>query len=203
MKWKSISHDCHILISLISLFYEMNLLRLLLLPSLCFAIGHPSGQTPDVSRLSVNQVSYHGSGCPPNSMSTQLSTDGKSLTLSYARLGAHYKDCQIRLTIAQPHGWHYSILSTAFKGPRKLLQGATAVFHTVYDFDNPSSKVFTKAVAEGRGVEGFFASSETEKTVWSTCGDPTAISIDTNVEMDEGGGDDAVEQTVILKWRRC
>jgi len=181
----------------------MNLRLLLLLPSFCFAIGHPVGQTPDVSRLSVNHVAYHGSGCPPNSIFTQLSNDGKSLSLSYSGLAAHLKACQVKFTVAHPHGWHYSIESTTFKGHKRLLQGETVTFHTVYDFDNPSSKVSTKAVAASAS-DGFFASSETEKTVWSTCGDPTAISIDTNVEIEgDNDSDDAVEQVIVLKWRRC
>jgi len=185
----------------------MNLRLLCLLPSFCFAIGHPAGQAPDVSRLSVNDVSYYGSGCPANSIFTQLSNDGNSITLSYAGLLAHVRACQINLTIAHPHGWHYSVESTTFKGHKKLSQGTTATFHTVYDFDSPSSKVSTKAVAVGPALHGVFASSKTEKTVWSTCGDPTAISISTNVEIEGEGDDDdddgAVEQVVVLQWRRC
>lgn len=90
----------------------------------------PSGAT-------IQSVQYAGTGCPQGSISSLLSVDAQALTVIFDQYAVetageapqkkNTKDCQIRLEVAAPKGWSYSIASMQIRGFADLDAGATGI----------------------------------------------------------------------------
>ena len=99
---------------------------------------------PDPGQVTINKVSYAGTGCPAGTVAEMLSDDLKAFTLlfdSYVAeggpgipLSAGRKNCQIAVDMRVPQGWSYTIVQVDYRGFAQIDRGATGTQKTSYYF---------------------------------------------------------------------
>ncbi|KAF3929353.1 hypothetical protein ABW19_dt0200414 [Dactylella cylindrospora] len=149
----------------------------------------------DLSQIYVNGITYGGTGCPQGSVGTYISADRKTFTLIFdnyvAAIGTGIpltdsrKNCQLNIDIHYPQGFQYSIFSMDYRGYAWLEEGVTATQTATYYFSGYSQQVSTASTLVGPKGENYLIRDEilTTSTVWSPCGEPGALNINSQVSL--------------------
>jgi Domain of unknown function (DUF4360) len=108
------------------------------------------GQTPAKATVTIGDITYRGSGCPPNSVSSILSDSKDLVTFGFdnfqASLGPdvprqdNRKDCDLRMRLSYAAGYQITIVNTIYHGYTRLDNGVNAKFTTDYDFGTNKGK---------------------------------------------------------------
>ena len=161
------------------------------------ASGALAEDLPDASQVEIRGVTASGTGCPEGTVSTTMAPDNSAFTLMFdqyeasagsANLKADKKVCDIRVEVAVPQGWQFSLHSADYRGFAAVDAGAIAVHQVVYEFDDmvyastpiprrgggPVNRIRPSfSVKEFRGpfTEEYFLHSELppSKMAWSAC----------------------------------
>lgn len=113
-------------------------------------INVPLGDAPP-SGVTIEGISYAGSGCNAGSVAGAISSDLSTVTLLYdsfiAQAGAGIqpaearKNCQLNLQLKLPQGWQFSVFKADYRGYAFLQQGDKGVIKSTYYFSGDSSQV--------------------------------------------------------------
>jgi hypothetical protein len=128
----------------------MKLFLISCIASIAFA------QAPSKATVNIGDISYRGSGCPPNSVSSILSDAKDLVTFGFdnfqATLGPEVprqdnrKDCDLRMRLTYTAGYQITIVNTVYHGYTRLDKGVNAKFTTDYDFGTNRGKKVRQAV---------------------------------------------------------
>lgn len=182
----------------------------------------PAQQAPEGVR--VANISYRGSGCPPDSARAIISPHGRALTVLFSAFVARdgpdvpspdrRRSCRLTVDLDYPQGWQYAIYEVDYRGGALLdegtwgrqqarlhIRGAGAVpSHMRIDGPYDDDYHTRSSIASGRRG-------------WSRCHRPGPLTIDTSIHvharhsstayMTVDSIDGVVEQTYNIEWRRC
>jgi len=204
---------------------------LVLAIALTAAIAAPSilpTSAPDPSQVTIQSISYGGSGCPQNSVGEFLSADRSTFTLMFDGFAAQIgpttqpsdarKYCQINLDLQYPAGFQFSVLSTTFRGYAALQTGVNATLSALYYFSGPNqASVRTSTVFQGPNTLNYDVPSDVGFTsvVWSPCGANWPLNLGTSVAVEsvdptKDSGfiendtvDGNIQFVTGIQWRSC
>ena len=151
---------------------------------------------PPTGSVQIISIDYTGTGCPSNSISSNLAEDGTNLQLAfdsyYASVGndtsvASTANCHLTIKFQSPKGWSFSAYQTEYVGYVDLDDKVTAYQESEYKFEGDSkskkcSRHWTGVLVEDYRVTDVFDKST---MVWSECEETiTTLYIDTEVGVD-------------------
>lgn len=212
-----------------SFFYEEVAMKTLLLILFASSVPVFAQETPDVREISIKNLQYAGTGCPQNSVSTDLSEDGEAMTLIFsayqvekgtASKPLERKNCNIRLAMNTPAGWSFALLSLIFRGYADIDKSATGVQNVNYSLGAGSPKIKLGKMKIDGEFKNDYERADTlpiSTIQWSPCRNrsqvlelDTAIAIASNAGSPEAGGymtvdslDGELSQQYELLWKRC
>lgn len=175
----------------------------------------------------VRQVSSAGSGCPADSLSSDLAADGTALVLSghdfTAEIGplvplrASRKNCQINLDLAYPTGWQYAVKAISYGGSLQLDDGVKATVSAAYYFQGQTNTSSLQHESDGPLTQDLAAHDDIDdqSLTWSSCDASRALNINFQAQLAAQSADasgsvrlgvnsvDSVSTVVELVWRAC
>lgn len=182
------------------------------------------------SQLTIDGISYGGTGCPQYSVSNMVSSDRKAFTLLFdefvAEIGPgvpraeNRKTCQITLDLRFPQGWSYSIVKLDYRGFAGLDRGIAGKQQSTYYFmgESRTARAFTDINGPIDDDYHYTDRLGVDQVVWSPCGANRPLNIKAEVRLrnknrraypDATGimtldsMDGAVVHKYGLQWRRC
>jgi len=196
-------------------------------PTLGVGLGVPStnGTGPDPTKVTINSISYGGTGCPQGTVGSFISADRSTFTIIFdtfvASLGTGIavtetrKNCQLNVNLEYPSGFQYSVLGTTFRGYADLTDGVTGVQSATYYFSGSSIQASSSTTFKGP-TSGDYEVSDSipfTSTIWSPCGAALPLNINSQVRLTgpttgsglltEDSVDGKVDFVVGISWQKC
>jgi hypothetical protein len=196
-------------------------------PTLGGNLGVPTqnGTAPNPSQVTIQSISYGGTGCPQGSVGSFISADRTTFTIIFdtfvASLGngvavtENRKNCQLNINLQYPSGFQYSVLGTTFRGYAALTAGVSGTQSATYYFSGSSTQASTSTNFKGP-TSGDYEVSDSipfSSTIWSPCGTALPLNINSQVRLtgpSTGSGlltedsvDGKVEFVVGVQWQTC
>jgi len=196
-------------------------------PTLGVGLGVPvtNGTGPDPTKVTINSITYGGTGCPQGTVGSFVSADGTTFTIIFdtfvASLGAGIavtetrKNCQLNVNLQYPSGFQYSVLGTTFRGYASLTAGVTGVQSATYYFSGSSIQASSSTTFKGP-TSGDYEVSDSipfTSTIWSPCGAALPLNINSQVRLTgpttgsglltEDSVDGKVDFVVGISWQKC
>lgn len=180
----------------------------------------------DPNDFYIEKINTGGKGCPgPDSIATVISADGETFVLLYSQMelenppGPKVKStsCKAEIHLHVGAGWKVSLTSVNTRGYAYLEQGIKARQTTRYFFSGvPVGGEFpTDLQGPFDDFYEFTDDVPARARVWSKCGAPGILRLDTSLTLDAGGnpGGQAIFNTTtsdgrfakVLHWdrKRC
>jgi len=189
------------------------------------ATSSPSA-APNPSQVTINSISYGGTGCPQGSVGSFISADRLTFTLIFdsfvASIGpgvpvtSSRTNCQLNINLQYPSGFQYSVLGTDFRGYSYLEAGVTGVQSANYYFSGSSAQAATTTSFKGP-LDGDYLISDKipfTSTIWSPCGASLPLNVNSQVRltstkanasglMTQDSIDGKVTFVVGVQWQAC
>jgi len=177
--------------------------------------------------VTIQGITYAGTGCPAGSVSQNISNDYKAFTLLFdeyvveAGPGVSRREgrkaCQINVDMQFPQGWSYSIMDVDYRGYVSLDRGVTGVAQSDYYFQGQRGSARLSTTFRGPIDQDYEYrdSLGISAVVWSPCGASRSLNMKTQIRVDNnrarrGTGlltvdsvDGQLEQVYGIQWRRC
>jgi hypothetical protein len=194
-----------------------DLMLCLLLVVVASTAAHADPSTP--TGVVIERLQYSGDGCPPGSVSYNLSSDGQAFTVIYSKFSAQTgaatrRQCQLHAMVSVPSGWSYALASVDFRGFASVDNGVVASEATTYHMSGETPE--TTATYEWKdGFDDDFDVRDlgaASPPYWSRCGKGKNLMIRTEISVDtsanpSGQGTIDIDSTdgeiYYLKWQRC
>ncbi|MET0340005.1 MAG: DUF4360 domain-containing protein [Polyangiales bacterium] len=150
---------------------------------------------PDRNGTYFAEVKANGTGCPPGTWVTSISSDGQVFTTTFAsyitqvspNIGVNVRDCQIAIKLHTPEGRSFSVQSFSYGGYALLQPGVTGAQTANYYFQgNPLPTPESNRVALVGPYDSdylFRDEVKIEDRVWSECGVERDLNITTRVML--------------------
>ncbi|KAJ3391539.1 hypothetical protein HDU92_008988 [Lobulomyces angularis] len=199
-----------------------SLSSLLLALTVAFSVEFaPAASQPAVS---IDSITYGGSGCPQDSLSNFLSDDKTKFTLTYTSFKASIspgsvptearRSCQINAIFKYSPGWQFSLSTVQYKGSVELQQGVSGMHSGLYYFQGSTEQSSTSKNFQGPlALQSYAEESSFANKVWSDCTGTTNLNIKTNVAVTGANGlsghmsNDIITfastQSYGVTWREC
>ncbi len=201
----------------------------LMLASIAHAEVRPGENVP-VEPVQIKKVLYNGSGCPLNTVASNIADDKTSFTLTFSEFVAEAgpnislangrRNCTMTLVLDVPAGWQYSVASFYYRGFMQLDEGIKAEHGADYFF-------------EGQGLTGRFGTNKVgplsseyvyndnvglASSIWSPCQEERALNINAKIRVSNtdtkkyptarglitnDSVDGIIKQVWGLTWKRC
>jgi len=181
---------------------------------------------PDPSKVTINSISYGGTGCPQGSVGSFISDDRLTFTLIFdsfvASIGPGVPitssriNCQLNINLQYPSGFQYSVLGTDFRGYAGLDSGVTGVQSANYYFSGSSAQASTSTTFKGPLSGDYLVSDKIPftSTIWSPCGAALPLNVNSQVRLTttntkasglltEDSIDGKVTFVVGVQWQAC
>ncbi|KAI4595593.1 hypothetical protein KJ359_006582 [Pestalotiopsis sp. 9143b] len=158
----------------------------------------PTSDAPP-SGVTIEGISYAGSGCSAGSVAGAISSDLSTVTLLYdsfvAQAGSGIqpaearKNCQLNLQLGLPQGWQFSVFKADYRGYAYLQKGDRGVIKSTYYFSGDSSQFIRQVSAQqtltGAYDDNYLKTDEfgLESTVWSPCGEEGLLNVNSEVRV--------------------
>jgi hypothetical protein len=138
--------------------------------------------------VTIEGISYAGSGCNAGSVAGAISSDAETITLLYdsfiAQAGPGItpaearKNCQLNVQLRLPQGWQFSVFKADYRGYAYLQDGDKGVIKATYYFSGDSTQVSSELDLKGAYDDNYLKTDEfgIESTVWSPCGEEGLLS---------------------------
>ncbi|KAJ3397785.1 hypothetical protein HDU92_002457 [Lobulomyces angularis] len=201
-------------------------LALTALTALTSAASVPvTGDLPPKGSITVNTISYAGSGCPAGTVSENLNSDATAFTLLFDSYVAskgpsvpiteNRKNCQLNINLNIPQGWQYSVGTVDYRGFMQLDAGVTAQQQALYYFQGElvQQRITTTFSDKNNGDYTIRDAFPLETTIWSSCTAKANVNINTQIRLsgpnDKQGlitidsVDAKVTQIYGLQWKKC
>jgi len=128
-------------------------------------------------------VTANGTGCPPGSWTTDISSDGQTFTTTFSKYEAmldatstvSVKDCTLTIKLHSPQGLSYSVTNFYYSGYAFLEQGVSGKQEASYYFQGnpvPGLNTTTRTNLIGPYDKSYIFADEIKiaDAVWSPCG---------------------------------
>ncbi|KAM0818212.1 hypothetical protein AB5N19_04021 [Seiridium cardinale] len=178
------------------------------------------------SGVTIEGISYAGSGCNAGSVAGAISNDLSTVTLLYdsfiAQAGSGIqpaearKNCQLNLQLALPQGWQFSVFKADYRGYAYLQKGDKGVIKSTYYFSGDSTQVSAQQTLKGDYDDNYLKTDEfgLESTVWSPCGEEGLLNVNSEVRVTPLNTNNTALLTVdstdlkftqihYLQWQEC
>ncbi|KAG9228494.1 secreted protein [Amylocarpus encephaloides] len=154
-----------------------------------------SSSVPNPSQVTINSISYGGTGCPQGSVGSFISADRLTFTLIFdsfvASIGpgvpvtASRINCQLNINLQYPSGFQYSVLGTDFRGYAGLDAGITGVQSANYYFSGSQAQAATSTTFKGPMSGDYLISDKIPftSTIWSPCGAALPLNVNSQVRL--------------------
>jgi hypothetical protein len=195
-------------------------------PATPAATPTPKPQAPDPSKVTINSISYGGTGCPQGSVGSFISDDRLTFTIIFdsfvASIGpgipitSSRLNCQLNINLQYPSGFQYSVLGTEFRGYAGLDAGVTGVQSANYYFSGSAAQASTSTTFTGPTTGDYLISDNIPftSTIWSPCGAALPLNVNSQVRltstnpqatglMTEDSIDGKVTFIVGVQWQSC
>jgi len=181
---------------------------------------------PNPSDVTINGISYGGTGCPQGTVGSFISADRSTFTLIFdsyvASIGPgvaitdNRLNCQLNIDLQYPAGFQYSVLGTVFRGYAGLDKGVTGVQQATYYFSGSSTQVATSTTFTGP-TDGDYEISDSipfTSTILSPCGASLPLNVNSQVRLTSTVStatgiltDDSIDGTITfvvgVQWQAC
>ncbi|PVH91906.1 hypothetical protein DM02DRAFT_576540 [Periconia macrospinosa] len=188
--------------------------------------GQVEGVVPPEGSVTIQSVTYGGTGCPQGTLSAQLSDDRTLVTLIFdtyiASIGPtvavteNRKNCQINVNIKYPGGFQYSVLSADYRGYAAIQKGVSGTLKSTYYFSGQTAQSSTEYNFVGPVTGDYLKHDEADSTstVWSPCGTNGLLNINSQVRLTATNAsasgllttdstDLKFTQIAYVKWQKC
>ncbi|TID27302.1 hypothetical protein E2P81_ATG00062 [Venturia nashicola] len=163
---------------------------------------------PPDGKVHIKDTQASGSGCPPSSVSIQISKDRSTVTIGMSGMSSYYgkgfsaKDnqhnCDIHTVLEYPGGYQFSVMSATYNGGARLDPGVSAMLESSYFFSSsPGSIKHTRTLISGPQYKkkpgNPFQKVDTmnDKTsVWSPCGSEGILNVNNILSVAADGEDE-------------
>ncbi|RDL33797.1 Uncharacterized protein BP5553_08165 [Venustampulla echinocandica] len=185
----------------------------------------PSG-APNPSQVTINSITYGGTGCPQGSVGSYISPDRLTFTLIFdsfmASIGpgvpitSSRANCQLNINLQYPSGFQYSVLDTQFRGYADLGAGVTGVQSATYYFSGSATQASTSTTFKGPISSDYLVEDAIPftSTIWSPCGAALPLNINSQVRLTSTNSassglltqdsvDGKVSFVVGVQWQTC
>lgn len=185
-----------------------------------------SASMPNPSQVTINSISYGGTGCPQGSVGSFISADRLTFTLIFdsfvASIGPGVPitssriNCQLNINLQYPSGFQYSVLGTDFRGYVGIDAGVTGVQTANYYFSGSSTQATTTSTFKGPMSGDYLISDKIPftSTIWSPCGAALPLNVNSQVRltstntkatglMTQDSIDGKVTFIVGVQWQAC
>ncbi|CAI6334689.1 unnamed protein product [Periconia digitata] len=158
-------------------------------------LGGVEGEVPPPGSVTIQGVTYGGTGCPQGTLSAQLSDDRTTVTLIFdtyiASIGPtvavteNRKNCQLNVNIKYPGGFQYSVLSADYRGYAAIQKGVEGLLKSTYYFSGQTQQSITEYSFVGPVTGDYLKSDKADSTstVWSPCGANGLLNINSQVRL--------------------
>ncbi|KAI8892377.1 hypothetical protein BC833DRAFT_532964 [Globomyces pollinis-pini] len=203
----------------------MQSFAVLSLATLAAAGTIPIGGSPDPSQVHIKEITYGGTGCPPNSVSVAMSEDATTFTLIFdqfvaasgAGLGPkdNRKNCQVNVDLRYPQGFSYTVNTIDYRGYVNAPAGVTAVQKANYYFAGETAQIASETRFVGPVSKDYLTSNRIDLAamVWSKCGVVARGNVNAQVRLEGDltksaqitvdSIDGKVKQIYGLSWKKC
>jgi len=185
-----------------------------------------SASAPNPSLVTINSISYGGTGCPQGSVGSFISADRLTFTLIFdsfvASIGPGVPvtssriNCQLNINLQYPSGFQYSVLGTDFRGYVGIDAGVTGVQTANYYFSGSQTQATTTSTFKGPMSGDYLISDKIPftSTIWSPCGAALPLNVNSQVRltstntkssglMTQDSIDGKVTFVVGVQWQAC
>ncbi|KAG7086582.1 hypothetical protein E1B28_002528 [Marasmius oreades] len=145
----------------------------------------------------VNTIGLNGSGCPPGSWTTTLSTDRSSVSAVFSQftpsvsLQSFRQNCQATIAVTVPSGKKFTVDSVKYNGYAQLESKANVVHSATAYFQAQSDQSSASATLNGPITKSVDLSNSFSKYIWSQCGATSVIvNVDISIYLDASDGAD-------------
>ena len=198
---------------------------LFLAPVMALAMASAAyGDAP--SHVTIDSISYAGSGCPAGSVAENLSDDYTAFTLLFddyiAEIGPgvsrreNHKNCQINIDLSFPQGWSFTVADVDYRGYVSLDRGVTATQQSRYYFQGSRASATLRSNYHG-AIDEDYEIRDTlglSALVWSPCGANRSLNINSQIRLRTRNRratglitldsvDGQLTHVYGIKWRRC
>jgi hypothetical protein len=200
----------------------MKFLSLFTLAAAAFTV---SAQTPPANQVTIQSITYGGTGCPQGSVGSSFANDRQSFTLIFDSFVAsagpgvpatdNRKNCQLNIYMKWPQGFTFAVNTIDYRGFVQLPAGATAEQKATYYFQGELQQVSSGTKFTGP-VSKDYVSRDTfpvGSLVWAPCGRVIPVNVNAQVRLTTPPGqqgqittdsiDGKVKQIYNLSWQRC
>lgn len=173
--------------------------------------------------ISLGDPGYGGTGCPSGSVSTTLSPDATSLSLTFdeysvstgGETGRTFdrKSCNVAIPVHVPQGYSVAVLAVDYRGFNHLPRGSSSQFNVEYFFAGSRGPAFRRSFY-GALDDDYMIHNElgVQSMVWSRCGDDVNLRTNSSSRLSGGRGEamstvdsQDVNAAIVyrLSWKRC
>lgn len=193
-------------------------------PQAAVAQGEDEAEDVAGDALAIGTLIYNGSGCVPGTLRAALidsDADGFSERLRFdfaryvARLGPglpisdRRRNCAIRLTLDQPAGWQFGLVSARFVGDARLPKAVVANLQSDIQFSIKDHVTLSSTVSGSYDVVYRRGDAlDDPEVVWSRCGvDAPLLGLNTQIFLTgpttRPASVSSTRQIYRLEWRQC
>ncbi|GBG68013.1 hypothetical protein CBR_g1133 [Chara braunii] len=179
---------------------------------LMIASVQASAQTPP--EVTINYVTYGGSGCGYENTNYVLSNDYKTISFIFSGMAVttdgspadKRKACQISFSLNYPDGWSVSIGQVTGSMSVDIAKNSEGIFTTHFYFSGQSGTAIIERKIKGPKVGSFKITDSFLTLLWSECNKAPNLNIKMVVTVE---GEEAVmaldkfDPIFNLQWRQC
>jgi hypothetical protein len=180
---------------------------------------------PNPTEVTVQSITYDGTGCPQGSVGQSIGQDGTSFTLSFDQFVAArgpgiaaadaVKTCQLSLSLKVPQGWQYSIGTIDYRGLVSLPKKMKATQETTYYFQGDGELSSADTTFVGPVTKDYLIRDTLpfSTVVWSSCDVSRPLTVTTQLSLKGGSTepgqitndsvDGKVKFVLALQWKQC
>ncbi|KAG4438092.1 hypothetical protein IFR05_006413 [Cadophora sp. M221] len=152
-------------------------------------------EEPSIDQIFISNFTAAGNGCSQGAAGTTLSSDRKSLYVSfdnyqaYTGPGTSVKDrqpsCDLSVNLTHPAEFQYSITETIFHGYAVLDSGMIGIMQAVYYFSSRLENTTTEARVSGPIRDVFTVKKDVTASgrIWSPCGTSGPLLVRTRISL--------------------
>lgn len=179
---------------MLNLMVAGSIAALMLDPSAVSVAGQPGD-----AEITVDVVSYAGSGCPPGSAVVEVNPEETTFTVKYseyvAQAGADIprtdfrKNCQLTVDVVVPPGQTYAVVTADYRGYAYLEPGATGLQKANYYFQGMPETQSTEQGFTGPLDDNWQVSETADLAVYAPCEETRFLNINTELRVNRGTSD--------------
>ena len=167
-----------------------------LMLGLAISVPASADEAPPANSVSIQSINTAGPGCYLGSVASNISQDGKAMTLLFDDFivatddtpgPKTAKSCNVNMGIKVPSGWSYALFCVDFRGYAALDKGVTGKQVATYTFDGSRKTQVGQVNLTGPLYEDYsnLTALPLNSLSWSPCGtgEVKPLQIDANVEV--------------------